>query len=539
MTSEQVVGLTGVTKRFAGQTALDGIDIDFRPGEIHGLAGMNGSGKSTLVKVLAGVHQADEGHVVVDGRSIDDMNPQKAHDLGFRFIHQDPAVFTSQTVMDNVALGARYRHSSRVILNEATECAAAREAMSRLGIEHINPRSRMGDLSQTERTMVAIARAVQDLWAGLDVRLLVMDEPTASLPENEARIVFDIVRKVAGQGVPILYITHDLGALVSLASRVTILRDGKRVDTRDTSTTSERGLATLMAGSAFSATQHARQRLPSEETPVVMSCESLAGGRVSGLDLALREGEILGIAGLLGSGRSTVMRLISGAQTRLGSVKVGDTPVPPGSPQAAVRAGIAFVPEDRRTHGAFNNMTMLENLSVASLAGFSSPKWIDRKSERKEMGQTMDAFDVRPRQPDKLFRLFSGGNQQKAIIGRWARLAPKILLLDEPTQGVDVHARVQIHNAIRNMAADGMSIVVVSSDFTELKELTDRIIVMRQGRIRSQINTESVSEDEILHLAATDEIPHSIAPKCNYKVRLGNDDKNNRTTTCSANAGGR
>lgn len=495
------VELRSITKRFAGQTALDEVSVTFERGVVHSLAGMNGSGKSTLVKVLAGVYRPESGTIAVGDRSMPSLTPKLAHELGFRFIHQDPGMFLDQTAADNVAAGARFRRSHRLRVDDRAEQRAAQEALAQLGVTHINPRSLMRDLSPAERTMVAVARAVQDLWAGVDLRLLVLDEPTAALPEHEAARIQEVVTAIAGMNVAVVYITHDLAALIALSDRLTVLRDGAVVTTAEASALSERELATLMVGAEQELTEFVRGARSAE---VVLDCRGLSGGRVDGLDLTVHRGEILGLAGLLGSGRSTTLRLIAGAQQpRAGTVVVDGTPVRPGSPRAAVDRGIAFVPEDRRRHAGFAAMSMSGNVMVASLPSVSSPWRINRQAERAAAERTMADFDVRPLDPDKKFALFSGGNQQKAIIGRWARTGPRVLLLDEPTQGVDVHARAQIHAAIRDLSDAGMSVVVVSSDLLELAEISDRILVLRRGRVKTEISGTSVDEQTILHLAGT------------------------------------
>lgn len=500
----RTVGVRGVTKRFGTQKALDDVSIEFRAGEIHGLAGMNGSGKSTLVKVLAGIYAADDGDVTVDGEAVRPMSARRAQELGFRFIHQEPAVFATQSVLDNLALGASYRHSGPGAVRVRAEQRAAEDALAAVGVDDIDLSAPLGDLSPAQRTMVTIARAVQDLDGNGRLGLLVMDEPTASLPEHEVELVTDVVRRVVERGIAVVYITHDLGALLDLSDRVSVLRDGSLITTTPTDQLGSRQLADLMAGDASEELARVRPEAGVADGPVVLSCERIEGGRLAPTDLSVRRGEIVGVAGLLGSGRSTLLRLIAGAQDRSGAVDVDGDVLPGGDPRAAIRAGVALVPEDRRGHAAFAGMTTAENLTIASLDGVAKPWWIGRRREAQAAREAMDEYDVRPRIPERRFGLLSGGNQQKAIIARWARTQPKLLLLDEPTQGVDVHARVQIHQAIAAMAERGMAVVVVSSDFGELTTLADRVAVMRRGRIHAELSGDRVSEAELLHLASND-----------------------------------
>jgi ribose transport system ATP-binding protein len=497
------IGLRDVSKRFGVQLALDGVSLGFRSGEIHGLAGMNGSGKSTLVKVLAGVYAADSGTVHVDGRDVPDMTPGKARELGLRFLHQEPAVIPTLSVADNIALGAMYPQSSDLWVRTKRELAASREVFARLGIEGIDPRMLVQDLSPAQRTMVAIARAVQDISSSSG--LLVLDEPTASLPVHEAELVTGLVRRVASAGLPVLYITHDLETLIQLSDRVSVLRDGRLVETERADELNERRLAELMAGSDR-LTRAARPRSQFSGAHPVLTCRGLSGGRVSDVDFESHAGEVVGIAGLLGSGRSTLLRLVAGAQSRTGSVSVAGVEVPGGSPRVALQHGIALVPEDRRGQAAFAGMTLAENLTVASMAQVAKPWWISRRRERRRVTEQMDAFDVRPRLPDRHFSLLSGGNQQKAIISRATQMHPRVLLLDEPTQGVDVHARAQIHSAIAELAKGGLAVIVVSSDLEELILISDRTLVMRRGVIQAEASSENLTETDLLHLTAVDEV---------------------------------
>lgn len=500
------IEVRSVTKIFGAQRALSEITVTFQGGEVHALAGLNGSGKSTLVKLLAGVYSLDGGEIAVNGQVVGDLTPANAGEFGLQFLHQDPVVFPHLTVADNVSVGSGFRSSSRVHVRRRHEDQVAKHVFEKLGVPHLDPKRQMSDLSPAERTMVAIARAVQDLWTDRGVRLLVLDEPTASLPEHEVKLVTDMVRRVAAEGVAVLFISHDLSMVLDLADRVTVLRDGKRVHTTATNELTKQELAASMVGSAVRPRASLGMRRARTNDPVSLSASGITGGKVKDASIQMRRGEIVGIAGLLGSGRSTLLRLLYGAQPlQAGEATLFGSPLRSGSPRHSRKAGIGFVPEDRRRDGALPTMSMADNVTIASMDSFASPFWIRRLAETHSASETMEQFDVRPRDPEKAFRLFSGGNQQKAIIGRWARLAPKVLLLDEPTQGVDVHARLQIHDAIRKLASDGMSVLVVSSDFAELLEISDRVLIMRRGRLQGQVDPTDTKEEQLLHLAASDD----------------------------------
>ncbi|WP_214367015.1 sugar ABC transporter ATP-binding protein [Pseudonocardia sp. H11422] len=500
--STPVVAAEAIRKEFTGQVALDGVSIEVLPGQVHALVGTNGSGKSTLVKVLAGVYTPEAGDVLVDGEPVGHLTPARATELGLRFIHQDPALFTQQTVRDNISIGSRFRTSHGLRVDDRGERVAAWAALAAIGVDTIDPDARLGELSQSQRTMVAVARAVQDLQTGATIRLLVLDEPTASLPEDEAQRVFQVIRDVAAHRIGVIYISHDLSTLLAIADHVTVLRDGKLVASRSSAGLDEGDLAQLMVGDVAARTQPAGARAAG---PAVLTCRDLHGGRLRPTSLQVRAGEILGVAGLLGSGRSTMLRLISGGQPRDGGeVLVRDAAVPSGRPGRAVAAGIAYVPEDRRKQAGFATMSMRENITAGALGPVSTPLRIDEHAERTEVAALLDEFDVKPRDPEREFRFFSGGNQQKGVIARCARLAPDVLLLDEPTQGVDVRARAQIHDSIRLLAERGTAVVVVSSDFGEVLDLADRVVVMRQGAVKAVVeDPSSIEEHDLHHLAGT------------------------------------
>jgi ABC-type sugar transport system ATPase subunit len=311
-----------------------------------------------------------------------------------------------------------------------------------------------------------------------------------------------VIRDVAAHGIGVIYISHDLSTLLAIADHVTVLRDGKLAASRPSAGLSEGDLAQLMVGGVVARAQVGAGRTPG---PVVLTCRDLQGGRLTPTSLEVRAGEILGVAGLLGSGRSTMLRLISGGQPREGGqVLVRGAAVPSGRPGKAVAAGIAYVPEDRRKQAGFATMTMRENITAGALQSVSTPLRIDERAERDEVAALLEEFDVKPRNPEREFRFFSGGNQQKGVIARCARLAPDVLLLDEPTQGVDVRARAQIHDSVRMLAARGTAVVVVSSDFGEVLDLADRVVVMRQGAVKTVIeNPSSVGEHDVHHMAGT------------------------------------
>jgi len=501
-----VVEARKLTKRFPGQVALDAVDLAVMPGEIHGLVGENGSGKSTLIKCLAGYHAIDGGAIVVGGEEVAGHSPTRAHELGLRFIHQDPAIFPSLTVAENLALGTRFASSGGRTVRWGAERRAARTALAALELP-IDPDARTGDLPQAQRTMVAVARALQPARGGGEARLLVLDEPTASLPEHEVEAIFDVVRSVAARGVGIVYVSHRIEELFALTERITVLRDGRLVTTTATRELDEPRLVRLIVGDTLKETFTERAG-PPPDGPERLRVEGLRGNRLDGVDLTVRAGEVVGIAGLLGSGRSELARSIFGEQRpRAGRIALDGEEVRFRTPQDAIGAGVALVPEDRRGQSAFAGLTLRENLSIADLAPLTRGGSVAAAAERRETARLIEEFDVRPRMPEKPFGLFSGGNQQKAVLARWMRLSPRVMILDEPTQGIDVNAKAEVFALIRRLSAEGVATLFVSSDFAELEHVCHRVLVLRGGRVAAELTGEQMTSQRIVELAFLDEAP--------------------------------
>lgn len=486
-----VLQLRGLTKRFAGQIALDDVSMSLEAGEVHGLIGENGSGKSTLIKCLAGYYRPDGGEILVDGDVVT-PDPVTASELGLRFVHQDPAIFPSLTVAENLAIGSRFEASGYRV-RWRSERREAREALVRVDVT-VDLDAPMSSLSAAQRTMVAIARELRSR-TGASTRLLVLDEPTAALPEHEAHLVFDVVRGVAAHGVAVIYVSHRLEELFELASRVTILRDGKRVAVRDTAELDPAGLVRLIVGAELrSALVQSAGAPPSDRER--LRVEGVVSPKLDGVSLGVAEGEVLGVAGLLGSGRSELARVLFGAQQPdAGEVYVDGQRVQLRNPRAAMDAGIALVPENRRDQSVFSALSMADNVSMCDLTAFTRMGTISARRERRDAVALAERFDVRPRATEKPFGLFSGGNQQKAILARWLRLRPRIVILDEPTQGIDVHAKTVVFDVIRELSAAGVSVVLISSEFSELEHLCHRVIVLRRRRISAELVGASIRSE--------------------------------------------
>ena len=478
-----------LAKSFGPTRALDDVSFAVAPGRVHGLVGGNGSGKSTLIKILAGVHQGDPGGLLhVGGETIaaDGMTPALAMGHGLRFVHQDPAVFLELTVAENLAIGSAAGFPARGGRIAWRELAARADAvLERFEVE-ARATDRLGDLRPAGRTMVAIARALQDRHDAGSV--LVLDEPTASLPEHEVETLLEAIRRYAAAGETILYVSHRLEEVLAIVDDVTVLRDGAHVTTRSADGLSTDDLVAAIVGRRLDVTTP----LGGATAPgdVRLAVDGLAGGPLKDVSLRVRAGEIVGIAGLLGSGRSELLRMIFGDHDRdAGSMALDASTHAPDTPAAAMGAGVAFVPEDRVRDAAFLDLSVTANLSAAQLGRYRHGLRLRKGAERADATDSIAAFGIKGPGRDAPLSALSGGNQQKVILARWLRRSPRLLLLlDEPTQGVDVGARAEIYDVIAAARADGLAVLLVSSDLEELAHVCDRVLILRDGRTTAEIS---------------------------------------------------
>jgi ribose transport system ATP-binding protein len=488
-----VLEISHLSKSFPGTRALSGVDLTIDSGQIHALVGQNGSGKSTLIKILAGFHAPEEGSVVrVDGGDVQLGHATAARSAGFRFVHQDLALVDTMSVVENLAMGRGFQTGWAGRIRWRAERLRATEMLDSLGFE-IDVRRPVGELSAAARTGVAIARALWE-WEG-HARLLVLDEPTATLPKAEVETLFESIRRVRDRGVGVLYVSHRLDEVFSIADRVTVLRDGKRVGTHRPAELDEQKLIALMLGEAVTRAVGTSSANGGE---TVLRVRDLYGTVLDGIDFDVRAGEVVGFAGLTGSGREELLPMLFGASARTGTVRVGDRVVPAERPQAAIRSGLALVPADRLRQGAVFELPVSSNLTLTGMRSVRGPGGaIRRRAERGETREWMSRLDVRPPDPDRPLATLSGGNQQKVVIAKWLRLAPKVLLLDELTQGVDVGAKATIHALIRGAAEAGAAVVLASSDDEEICDLCDRVYILREGRIGAELSQGEMTIDEI------------------------------------------
>ena len=490
--TDTLLTIHALSKTFPGTKALDRVDFDVRAGEIHALVGQNGCGKSTLIKVLAGYHQPDPGcEIRLEGREIDLPDTTASREAGFRFVHQDLGLVETLNAVENLTLGRELDTAFGGRIRWAAERRDAERRMHALGYD-FDVRRPVAQLGAAERTGIAIARA---LWDWEDARVLVVDEPTASLPREEVKMLFEALKRVRDRGLGVVYVSHRLDEIFSIGDRVTVLRDGKLVGTRDVPELDQDRLVSLMVGGEELRPPH--ERVPTSSDDFVLDVQGLRGLEVDNIDLQARRGEVLGIAGLTGSGREEVLPLLFGAVSRGGAVLVDGAPVP-ASPSGAMNAGVALVPADRRGEGAIVGFTVRENCTLTDLRRHSRPGMrVNRGAERAEVDEWVERLDVRPPRPDAIFSTLSGGNQQKVVLAKWLRRAPRVLLLDEPTQGVDVHAKATIHALAREVASDGATVVIASSDDNELCDTCDRVLVMRNGEIVAEVTGDRLTPEEL------------------------------------------
>ncbi|WP_169721607.1 sugar ABC transporter ATP-binding protein [Nocardioides alkalitolerans] len=488
--------LAGVSKTFGAVRVLDDVSLDIAAGEVHALVGQNGSGKSTLIKVLAGFYQADPGATaVIDGAPRELGDPNDIHAAGVRFVHQDLGLVPALSVVDNLALGHGYARSQGMRINWREQRAAARRALAAVGYE-LDVRRLVDDLQPVERTAVAIARALQSAHG--EMSILVLDEPTATMPKGEVQRLVQIVRAVRSRGVGVLYVSHHLEEVFELADRVTVLVDGQRVGTERCSQIDHKKLVTMMTGGVV---DDVRRRAVGTRGKTMLSLERLSGAELTGLDLQVRAGEVVGVAGITGSGREEICSLVFGSKPRRGTVTVGDRELPPSRPDRSCRAGLALVPANRLRDGVVIGLNVRENLNITTTRGLAKFSFIRPGLDRRQAAALGTKMSVKAPSLDASIEALSGGNQQKVVLGKWLQTNPSVLLLDEPTQGVDISAKAEIHRLIDDAVSQGLAVLVCSSDEAELERLCDRVVVLREGRAVAEVAAPDIRTRQLIHLS--------------------------------------
>ena len=495
--SSALLTMTGIVKDFPGVRALDGVDLEVRAGEVHCLLGQNGAGKSTLIKVLSGAHQPDGGEIRWNGEPVSLASPTAAIRRGISTIYQELDLVDGLSVAENVFLGHELSTGGFSRRSEATR--RTRELLTSLGHGEIAPNREVGRLSAANKQLVSMARALSH-----DSKVLIMDEPSAVLDQSEVRNLFRVMREVTREGVAVIYISHRLDEIREVGDRVTVLKDGRTVETglaaRETPT---RELIKLMTGRAIEYVFPERSMAgAAQEAGVVLDVADLAhAGAFAGVNLRARAGEIVGLAGLVGSGRSEVLETIYGARkAHSGSVAVGGKRLRRGSVSSAVAAGVGLSPEERKSQGLLLDQSVYSNITLSSMGRFARLGFLDRSAERAEASRLTSSLDVRPKGVERAARTLSGGNQQKVVLARWLLRDCRVLLLDEPTRGVDVGARTEIYALIRSLADRGVAVVVVSSEIDEVLGLADRVLVLREGNVVHEGPADEIDEHQVLDL---------------------------------------
>jgi ribose transport system ATP-binding protein len=490
---DELLRIEGIGKTFPGVVALDGVDFDLRRGEVHVLLGENGAGKSTLIKMLSGAYRPDSGRIFAGRQEVRIHGAQDAERLGIATIYQEFNLVPDLTVAENIFLGRQPRRFG-MIDRKQMEADAAR-LLDRVGVR-VSPRARVRELGIARLQMVEIAKALN-----LDARVLIMDEPTAVLTSEEVEKLFRIVRRLREDGVGIIFITHHLEEIAALGDRVTVLRDGRSVGQVPASTP-QNELVRLMVGRSI------EQQYPREPAAPGAPLLSVSGltrdGVFHDVGFEVRAGEVVGIAGLVGAGRTEVARAIFGADPyTAGTVEVAGRRLPRHDVNAAMAAGIGLVPEDRKGQGLVLDASVQENLGLVTLRAASRVGWVDRRAQRTAAARIAEQLGVRMTGLGQQVRILSGGNQQKIVIGKWLLADTRVLILDEPTRGIDVGAKVEIYQLINELTATGHAVLMISSDLPEVLGMSDRVLVMNQGRIAGELPAHEATQDTVMALAVT------------------------------------
>ncbi len=494
MTKPALLQANNITKSYAGVQALKAASFALHAGEVHALIGENGAGKSTFIKILTGAVEADSGTIIFNGETITHNSPQLAKSRGIAVIYQQPALFPELTVAENIALSLERQSLWRRIEWSGRRKRAA-ELLAQVGAK-IDPAKLAGELSMPEQQLVEIARAV-----GADAKMLILDEPTAALAEEDTQNLFRVIRELRARGVGMIYISHRLEELPIIADRVTVLRDGETIETRQMSEVDRHELIRLMVGRELSAVFPKRTVIRGE---VVLELRKLGNTttHVSNVNLTLHAGEIVGLAGLVGAGRTELARMIFGlTPADEGEILLDGQRVQINDPAAAIKHGIAYVPEDRRRHGVVLELPISQNMTLASLPQMANFGALNFGQERELASEYVKRFAVKTPAIFAPVSTLSGGNQQKVALSRWLATKPRVLILDEPTQGIDVGAKAEIHKLMGDLAAQGMAILMISSELPEVLGMSDRIAVMHAGTIAGVLERAEATPQNVMALA--------------------------------------
>jgi ABC-type sugar transport system ATPase subunit len=491
---QPILEMRGITKRFPGVLALDGVDFSARRGEIHSLVGQNGAGKSTLMNILSGVYGADEGQIRIDGQPVSFHHPREALRQGIGTVYQELSLVPLMSVADNIFLGREA--GSAITIDEKSVVAKARDVLDRLGAQHIDVTVPVGELPLAQQQLVEIAKVLS-----YEPRILVLDEPTAPLVQEDTDRLFEILKGLKARGIAIIFISHRFKEIIQHCDRGTILRNGRMIRTVGLRGVTEEELAESMIGQQVETFYRHDEHVARPEGETVLAVEELAIGRkIRDVNFEIRRGEIVGMTGLLGAGQNEVARALFGVQDGVsGVIRRNGRPVFLGSPRDAIKNGICLLTENRKREGLFMEMSVKENMTLPSLGRFlRALLFVDRADERKAAGDYIKKMNIVVRSQGAKVRTLSGGNQQKAILARWLMRDLEVLIFIEPTRGIDVGAKAEIYADLDRLAKEGKSILVVSTDLTEVIGISDRILVMYNGRLTRVFDRDQTTEETLL-----------------------------------------
>jgi len=493
---DTILSLKGIQKRFMGVHALKGVDFDLKKGEIHALVGENGAGKSTLMKILTGIYEKDSGEIFYEGKLFHPRNPKEALAAGIGIIHQELNMMDHLTVAQNIFIGRESTIAKGLFLDEKSQNRRTSELFEKLNM-NIDPRETLGNLTVGKQQMVEIAKAVSH-----DLKVLILDEPTAALTETEINELFAIMRDLASKDVAMIYISHRMDEIGKITDRVTVMRDGEYVGTRKTNEISKEEIINMMVGRVIYEKPKETSNVP-PDAEVVLEVQNLNAGKlVNNVSFKLHRGEILGFAGLMGAGRTETARAIFGAdEIQSGRILKNGKSIYINNPMDAVSNGIAYLSEDRKRFGLALGLSVVDNAMLASYDKYEKGLFIHSKKIREITLEYVEKLKIKTPTIDQLIKNLSGGNQQKVVIAKWLINNAEILIFDEPTRGIDVGAKSEIYTLMNELAAMGKSIIMISSELPEILRMSDRIIVMCEGRVTGELDIKDASQEAVMHFA--------------------------------------
>ncbi|GGJ87794.1 ribose import ATP-binding protein RbsA [Lentibacillus kapialis] len=496
MTQIPFAEMEGISKSFSGNQVLKNVNFSINKGEVHALVGENGAGKSTLIKVLTGIHKRDDGTVKINGKEVHFTHPKDAEQQGIMVIHQELNIIPHLTVTENMFLGNNITYGKTGILNTGKMRRQCKINLEMLGVSNISPDDIAGELSVGKQQMIEIARAVST-----NAELIVMDEPTAALTDREIESLFEVVESLKKQNVAVIYISHRMEEIFRICDRITVLRDGQYIGTENVTDVDFDAIVRMMVGRELGGRFPERDHSGGD---VIFEVENLAGkGLFEDVSFSVKEGEILGVAGLMGAGRSEIMETIFGYATKQhGNIRLNGKELAIKHPSDAIKAGIGFITEDRKSKGLLTDFSIGDNIALTNMGSISSNGIILANKEHRLIAELMDRLTVKATGANQETKSLSGGNQQKVVIAKWLGIEPKLLILDEPTRGVDVGAKKEIYNIMNELTKNGVAIVMVSSELPEVLGVSDRIMVIHEGRIANILDQDEADQEKIMTAAA-------------------------------------